>query len=47
MLLKARLAPIDDWIRNRADIRSHAYEDAWIGVVNFKKFKSKVLIVLN
>ena len=38
--LKARSAPIDEWIRNTADIGSHTYNNTWIGEVipqNFKK----------
>lgn len=38
-LLKARSASKDEWIRNHADIRSHAYEDSWIAAVSLKKLR--------
>lgn len=34
--LKARSAPIDQWIRNTVDIGSHAYKASLIGKVIFR-----------
>jgi hypothetical protein len=37
--LKARLAPINEWIRNLADIASHIYNDTLIGKATSKSCK--------
>ena len=39
--LKTRSEPIDEWIRNMADIDSHSYYATLIGEVISKRFKKK------
>lgn len=49
--LKARSAPIDEWIKNTADIESYVYDDSQIGEVTSKILRnikrSFILVVVN
>lgn len=43
--LKARLAPIDEWIRITSDIGSHTFDDTWTGEEISKNLKKNQNVV--